>query len=69
MTRKQEIYERALPEMKSNGIDDTIENRIVFLNGMYDACKEDADISFNKTLRMVALNSEICSLKLKLDFS
>lgn len=68
MTRIEEIYETVLPEMEANGIEDTIENRIVFLQGLYDGWKEDEDRCIEKTLYQIALISEINVLKIKLKF-
>lgn len=67
-TRMEEIYETVLPEMAANDIEDTTENRIAFLTGLYDGWKEDPETSLEKTFYMMALNSEIMSLKLKLMF-
>jgi hypothetical protein len=68
MTRIEEIYAAVLPEMEANGIEDTTENRIVFLQGLYDGWKEDEDTSIEKTFYMLALHSEIFGLKLRLMF-
>lgn len=69
MTRMEEIYEKVLPEMASQGIEDTTENRILFLTGLYDGWKEDtSDNCLEKTLYLVALHSEITILKLNLTF-
>ena len=68
MTKIEEIYEFALPEMKANGIDDTTENRIAFLTGIANAWEEDSDISLEKTFYKLALQSEISTLELKLTF-
>ncbi len=65
MTRVEEIYEAVLPEMAAHDIEDTIENRITFLTGLQDAWKEDPEVSFEKTLYMIALSGEIFNLKLK----
>jgi hypothetical protein len=69
MTRIEEIYEFVLGEMKDHDIEDTTENRIAFLQGMYEAWEEDSDISIEKTFYQMALHSEITMLKLKKTFS
>lgn len=67
MTEKtDEIYAHVLPEMAKHGIEDTIENRYWFLNGLYDAWKEETDIEALPW--KVALIGEIMILKMKLDF-
>lgn len=66
MTRIEEIYSFVLPEMKANEIEDTIENRIVFLEGLQDGWREDESTSIEKTFYQMALSGEIFSLKLKL---
>ncbi len=68
MTRIEEIYESVLPEMMDHDIEDTVDNRITFLTGLYDAWKEDSDRSVEKTLYMTALNSEIFCLKIRKRF-
>ena len=35
MTKIEEIYEAVLPEMDANKIEDTTENRLIFLEGLY----------------------------------
>ncbi len=64
MTRIEEIYESVLPEMEAHEIEDTVPNRITFLTGLYDGWREDSDHSFEKTLYMIALRTEICCLTL-----
>lgn len=68
MTRVEEIYAAVLPEMARNEIPDTTENRIIFLQGLYDGWKEDPESSLEKVLYQVALHGEITLLKLKLQF-
>jgi len=68
MTRIEEIYEFVLPEMASNGIEDTTENRLAFLEGLRDGWKEDPDKSIEKTFYQLALNGEIFGLQLRLMF-
>ena len=64
----EEIYEAVLPEMAENDIEDTTANRAIFLEGLFDAWREDSDDSIEKSLYMMALNAEIMSLKLQLMF-
>jgi hypothetical protein len=66
MTRIEEIYEFALPEMKENNIDDTPQNRVEFLQGLYDSWEEDEDVSLEKTFYMLALQVELFRLELDL---
>jgi hypothetical protein len=66
MTRIEEIYEFALQEMKDNNIDDTPQNRVEFLKGLYDSWEEDEDVSLEKTFYMLALQTEIFRLELDL---
>lgn len=68
MTRIEEIYAEVLPTMKEHEIEDTTENRVVFLQGLYDAWKEDEETSLEKTFYMLTLHSEIMLLKMKLMF-
>lgn len=68
MTRIEEIYATVLPEMDTNDIEDTVENRIVFLTGLQDAWKEDTDISVEKSMYQVALSTEIFVLKMRVLF-
>ncbi len=63
--RLAEIYEQILPVMAANHIEDTVPNRIAFLTGLQDAWKEDDNTSFEKSLYMLALSTEIDHLKLK----
>ena len=65
MTKIEEIYAAVLPEMKAKGIEDTIENRLAFLNGLSDAWIEDEDRSPEKCLYIVAISCEITSLNAK----
>jgi hypothetical protein len=65
-TKVEEIYESVLPEMAKNDIEDTVENRISFLQGLQDAWAEDSDDSLEKALWQVALAGELLSLETKL---
>ncbi len=68
MTRTEEIYESVLPEMKAHDIEDTVDNRITFLTGLYDVWKEDSDRSVEKTLYMLALTEELSRLIIRKRF-
>lgn len=59
MSMIEEIYERVLPEMKASGIEDTIPNRIAFLQGMNDAWREDDSFSITKPFYILAVSLEI----------
>jgi hypothetical protein len=64
----EEVYEMLLPELAENGIEDTPEHRLWGLEGIYDAWREDDTVSFEKTMWMLAVHTEIMSLRLKLKF-
>lgn len=64
-----EIYEAVLPEMKSHGIEDTTENRLIFLTGVKEAWMEDADKSHEKMRYMMAISFEIIHLDEKIQFN
>lgn len=68
MTRIEEIYAEVLPMMKEHEIEDTTENRVAFLQGLYDAWKEDEETNLEKTFYMLSLHSEIMLLRMKLMF-
>jgi hypothetical protein len=68
MTKTEEIYEFVLQEMEANDIEDTIENRLAFLEGIREAWSEDSDASVEKALYQIALNSEIMILKMRIMF-
>lgn len=59
-----EIYEHVLPEMKTNGIEDTVENRIAFLEGMNDAWREDTSFNVMKPFYILAVALEIQRLRI-----
>ncbi len=65
MTRIEEIYEFMLPEMKKNNIEDTTENRLLFLQGLQDAWNEDPEASLEKVFYKLAVQSEIALLMLE----
>jgi len=62
-----EIYDTVLPEMAAHDIEDTIENRHIFLTGLRDGWKEDTDTSTAKSLYMMAINCEILILSMRLN--
>jgi len=66
MTRIEEIYKFVLQEMKDNNIDDTPQNRVEFLQGLYDSWEEDEEVNLEKTFYMLALQTEIFRLELDL---
>ena len=66
MTRIEEIYKFVLQEMKDNNIDDTPQNRVEFLQGLYDSWEEDEEVNLEKTFYMLALQTEIFRLELEL---
>lgn len=59
------VYAGVLPEMKKNNIEDTTENRLAFLQGLLDAWEEDPERSVEKSIFMLAVQSEIQLLKLE----
>jgi len=68
MTIIEVIYSIALPIMKEHNIDDTLQNRHSFLQGLRLGWKEDGDTSIDKSLCMIALNGEIRNLDMKLRY-
>lgn len=60
-----EINEAMLQEFVKENIEDTLDNRIVFLTGMRDAWYEDPEINFEKTFYMLAISDEIRRLKIE----
>ena len=66
MTRIEEIYKFVLQEMKDNNIDDTPQNRVEFLQGLYDSWEEDEEVNLEKTFYMLAVQTEIFRLELEL---
>jgi hypothetical protein len=74
MTRIEEINNAMLSEFKTHQIEDTIENRIVFLTGLQDGWNEDTDVldfdqQAEKSLYQMALSAEIFGLQLKKMFT
>ena len=63
MSMIAEIYERVLPEMKANGIEDTIPNRIAFLEGLNDSWREDDSFDIMKPFYILAVALEIQRLR------
>jgi hypothetical protein len=61
-----EIYERVLPEMKANGIEDTPLNRIACLQGLADAWREDESFDILKPFYQLALTLEIQRLTVQI---
>lgn len=66
MTRSEEIMITVHNEMKEQGIEDTDENRLIFLHGLDEAWKEEPSESFEKTLYQLALSGEIFKLEITL---
>lgn len=72
MTRQDRlsvIYDKALQEMKANNVEDTTENRYLFLTGMRDAWLEDGDEGSLKALYLITIELEIARLKRAILFS
>jgi hypothetical protein len=61
--RTDEINEAMLAEMKLQGIEDTTQHRIWFLEGLRDGWKEDEDSSIEKRMYQMALEAELFRLK------
>ena len=69
-TKMTKIYdELVLPFMAENGIEDTTQNRLWALEGVYAAWNEDGDNSIEKTIWKVALIGEMNVLRIKLMFN
>ena len=66
MSKIDEIYANVLPEMAAQGIEDTTANRLAFLQGVRDAWMEDDSKSFEKSLYMMAISTEIFKLSLRM---
>lgn len=62
-----EIYASVLVEMAANNIEDTLENRIVFLKAVSDAWAEDETTSVEQAMYKLALSTEIVVLINKLE--
>lgn len=69
MTRIEEIYDAVLKEMARLGIEDTPQNRLDMLTGLYEGWQEDTSSSFEKSLYVIALASEIAVLRVQVAFS
>ncbi len=67
MTRTEEINARMLEEFKENDIEDTIENRYFFLQGLQEGWNEDPEKSIEKSLYQLALSIELTLLGVKID--
>lgn len=62
-----EIYEFVLPELKANGFEDSVENRIAALQGLNDAWREDTDFHPRKPFYIMACALEIQRLTVALN--
>jgi hypothetical protein len=69
MSLIQEIYDHILPELAANGFEDTVENRLLALQGLLDAWMEDPEENFSKTMYVSAVRLEISMLKCRLIIS
>lgn len=76
-TRVEEINEFMLMALAEEGIEDTVPNRIAFLEGLQEVWRtepleeweKDADVLFEKALYQIALSGELFCLRMKLQFS
>lgn len=71
VTRIDAVYEQILPMLADLGAEDTTENRLSALEGLRDAWREDPDPTdpeeaIEKTFWIMAVNTEIFGLKMKL---
>jgi len=65
MSLIEEIYAAVLPEMKANDIEDTVENRIIFLTGLRNSwLEENDDWGTTKGFYLMSLTNEIVRLKI-----
>ena len=69
MTRIEEIYDAILTEMARLEIEDTPQNRLDMLTGLYEGWQEDESSSFEKSLYMIALATEIAVLQVRVAFA
>jgi len=68
MTKIEEINQFMLEAFEEVGFEDTLENRLAFLQGLQEAWKEDPDVSLEKALYQIALNGEIMIIEMKLRY-
>lgn len=66
MTKIEEINARMLEEFKAHDIEDTMENRYSFLQGLQEAWNEDPDTSIEKSLYQIALSVELTILRVRI---
>jgi len=59
MTRIEEILTFVSAEMEAHDIEDTVENRLAFLEGVQKAWNEDEEVNIEKTFYQLALMGEI----------
>jgi hypothetical protein len=64
----EKIYPHLLADMAANGIEDTTENRAVYLEGMYDEWKADKSLPPEAMPYLAAIHGELFNLKLKIKF-
>jgi len=69
MTRIEEIYATVLPYMKDNDVNDTPENREIFLRGLLASWMEDDTKNIEKTFYEAALCQEIFKLRRKIKWN